>query len=147
MNETKLSKAMKLAAKWHARQVDKSGVPYVAHLMGVWERVREESEDVQCVALLHDILEDTEVPTADVMKFGEVIFKAVCALTHLKGEPYKNYIANLKHNPIARIVKLADLEDNTSEFRLEHLNAGDKEYFGNRAKTHYYPAMKELTSD
>ena len=145
MNETKLSKAMKMAAKWHARQVDKSGVPYVAHLMGVWNRVRQESEEVQCVALLHDILEDTECPGALIAnEFPYEVGAAIIALTHTQGEHYAEYIQRVKKNHIACIVKLADLADNTSDFRMEHLSAGDKQYFGNRKQTHYLPAIKEL---
>lgn len=140
----KLTKAMALAAKWHEYQVDKSNVPYVAHLMGVWNRVRNESEDVQCVALLHDIFEDTQCLPHEVHKLGQDIYDAVVCLTHTKRETYASYIQRVKQNPTARIVKLADLADNTSEYRLQHLNEGDKEYLGNKRVLHYEPAIKEL---
>jgi len=135
---------MSLAAGWHNEQMDKGGFPYVGHLMGVWNRVRLESETVQVVALLHDILEDTNCPEAEIAAFGEKILYAVQALTHHKWERYEDYIARVKKNEIARIVKLADLADNTLEFRLRHLREGDKIYFGNRKKTHYLPAIEEL---
>jgi (p)ppGpp synthase/HD superfamily hydrolase len=143
---TLLSKAMRFAARWHEEQVDKSGVPYVAHLMGVWARVRQESELVQCVALLHDILEDTHFPVSTLAaEFPYEVGAAVIALTHAQGEPYEKYIQRVKKNPIARIVKLADLADNTSEFRIVRLTEADRAYFTGREQTHYLPAIKELS--
>jgi (p)ppGpp synthase/HD superfamily hydrolase len=73
-----------------------------------------EEGDVQIVALLHHVLEDTSIDVAELheLGFGEHIVRAVLLLTHERTVPYTDYIERLAHNPLARRVKLADLADN-----------------------------------
>ena len=109
-------KAMKLAYKAHEGQVDRSGVPYIFHPIHLAEQMDEE---ISCtVALLHDVVEDTEVTLAELEQaFPPAVTEAVCLLTHDKSVDYYDYVRNLKPNVIAKKVKLADLAHNSDEIR------------------------------
>ena len=115
-------KAMKLCFSAHRDQVDKSGLPYVFHPFHLAEQM--EDEDTTIVALLHDVVEDTEVTFADLaqMGFSQPVIGAIQAMTHAKGVPYLEYVARMKDNPIARRVKLADLRHNSDLSRLDQVD-------------------------
>jgi hypothetical protein len=87
--------------------------------------MRVSGEAAQIVAVLHDVLEDTSFTEDDLRQtgFDEAVLEALRCVTHRKDEPYADYVIRIAGNPIARAVKLADLEDNT---RLERaiLRAG-----------------------
>ena len=112
-------KAMKLAFAAHKDQVDKSGIPYVFHPIHLAEQM--ESEETAIVALLHDVVEDTEYTLQDIaaMGFPQEALEALALMTHDKAVPYMDYVAQLKENPIARTVKLADLRHNSDLSRLD----------------------------
>ena len=114
----KTKKAMKLCFEAHKGQVDKTGVPYVFHPFHVAEQMTDEATTV--VALLHDVVEDTEYTLEDIaaLGFGQDIVGAVALMTHEDGVPYLDYVARLKSNPLARVVKLADLAHNSDLSRL-----------------------------
>lgn len=109
-----LAIALELATSAHRGQVYPSPErePYVCHPIRVMEALEEGDE--QIVALLHDVLEDTNVEAAELhqLGFGEHIIRAVVLLTHDRTVPYADYIERLAHDPLARRVKLADLADN-----------------------------------
>lgn len=110
-------KAMKLAYEAHEGQYDQSGVPYIFHPIHVAEQM--EDELTTCIALLHDVLEDTSLSPRDLEReFPEEITRAVLLLTHDPSEDYENYVRRLCQNPLARKVKLADIAHNTDETRL-----------------------------
>jgi (p)ppGpp synthase/HD superfamily hydrolase len=115
----KTRKAMRLCYKAHDGQEDKSGVPYVFHPLHVAEQM--DDEDSTIVALLHDVAEDTDYTLEDIekKKFGAHIIEALRLLTHDDAVPYMDYVANIKANPIARAVKLADLRHNSDLSRLD----------------------------
>jgi (p)ppGpp synthase/HD superfamily hydrolase len=107
-----IEKALQIAARAHEGQKDKEGLPYILHPLRVMARV--EGSDAQIVAVLHDVIEDTAV-TADDLRaagFGAAVVDAVLCVTHRKHESYADYVVRCKANPVARQVKLADLEDN-----------------------------------
>jgi hypothetical protein len=108
-----IEKALAIAAKAHEGQKDKEGLPYILHPLRVMQSVR--GAEAQIVAILHDVVEDTDVTLADLRAagFGETILAAVECVTHLRGQPYADYVVCCKANPIARQVKLGDLEDNS----------------------------------
>lgn len=110
--------AMKLCYEAHAGQVDKSGIPYVFHPIHLAEQMDDEISTV--VALLHDVVEDTPYTFADLeaMGFGQEVIEALKLLTHDDGRPYQEYVENLAEHPVARKVKLADLEHNMDLTRL-----------------------------
>ena len=132
-------KAMKLAFAAHKDQVDKSGIPYVFHPIHLAEQM--ESEETAIVALLHDVVEDTEYTLQDIaaMGFPQEVLEALALMTHDEAVPYMDYVARLKGNPIARTVKLADLRHNSD---LTRLDAVDEKALARIKK--YRKAMTEL---
>ena len=111
------NRAMKTAYDAHHGTVDANGVPYVFHPFHLAEQMPDEIST--CVALLHDVVEDTEVTLEDLRRdFPEEVVEAVGLLTHEEGVDYYDYVRRLKDNPVARLVKLADLQHNSDESRL-----------------------------
>ena len=112
-------KAMRLSFEAHKDQVDKSGMPYVYHPFHLAEQM--ETEDTVIVALLHDVVEDTDYTLEDIraMGFPERVIEALALMTHEKSVPYMDYVAKIKNNPIAKAVKLADLKHNSDLSRLD----------------------------
>ena len=115
----KTKQAIKLCFEAHKDQLDKSGLPYVFHPFHLAEQMTEENTVV--AALLHDVVEDTPYTFDDLlaMGFGEEVVAALRLLTHDDAVPYMDYVANIKANPIARAVKLADLRHNSDLSRLD----------------------------
>ncbi len=116
-NETK--KALKLCFEAHKDQVDKAGIPYVFHPFHLAEQMQDENTTV--VALLHDVVEDTDYTVQDLkdMGFSSEIVNAVVVMTHKDEIPYMEYIKAIKSNPIATEVKKADLAHNSDLSRLD----------------------------
>ena len=112
--------AMRICFEAHKNQVDKSGLPYVFHPWHLAEQMDTEHE--VCVALLHDVMEDTSITAADLVSAGvPERYVATCLkLTHEEGVPYMDYVAALANDPVARKVKLADLRHNSDLSRLNH---------------------------
>lgn len=112
-------KALKLCFAAHKDQQDKSGLPYVFHPFHLAEQMTD--EDSTIVALLHDVVEDSEYTFADLlaMGFSPRIIDAIRLMTHDKAVPYMDYVARIKENPLARQVKLADLRHNSDSSRLD----------------------------
>ena len=112
-------KALKLCFEAHKDQLDKSGLPYVFHPFHLAEQM--ETEETTVVALLHDIVEDTDYTLDDLigMGFGKVITDAIALMTHADGVDYMDYVRAIKPNPIAKAVKLADLRHNSDLSRLD----------------------------
>ena len=110
-------KAMKLAYKAHENQYDYSGVPYIFHPVHVAEQM--EDEFTTCVALLHDVLEDTSMTLSELEnEFPPEITEAILLLTHDPATDNLVYVRRLCQNPLARKVKIADIAHNTNETRL-----------------------------
>ena len=124
-DETK--KALKLCFEAHKNQVDKSGMPYVFHPFHVAEQMTDEATTI--VALLHDVVEDTDYTLEDLAAegFGKEILEAVALMTHEDDVPYLDYVAKLKDNPIARAVKLADLAHNSDLSRIGEVDEETRE--------------------
>lgn len=124
---TQYLKALDLASWKHRDQRDKAGKPYFGHIARVSNACK--TSPAKVVALLHDVIEDTDV-TLEKMEelgFSEYIIKAVLCLTHEEGESYENFIKRAAKNPIAREVKIADLEDNMDVRRLNEVTIEDFE--------------------
>ena len=119
--------AMRLCFEAHKDQMDKSGVPYAFHPIHVAEQMSTEEET--CVALLHDVIEDTPLGVNDLRAAGmsEPVVQALLLITHAKEVPYLDYVANLAPNPIARKVKLADLRHNSDKTRTDTVTERDLE--------------------
>lgn len=120
-----LARALALAAVAHARQLDKAGRAYILHPMSVVRRCEQSGETAQTVAALHDVVEDTWV-TLDMLRslgFPPEVVDAVDAISQRDGERYFDYIRRCNLNPLARLVKLADLDDNSDPRRRYGLNS------------------------
>ena len=115
-------KALKIAFEAHKDQLDKSGLPYVFHPFHLAEQMDDEYS--VCVALLHDVAEDTDMTVDDLAAegFPREVIDALSLLTHERGVPYMDYIREIRKNPLAARVKLADLEHNSDSSRLEVLD-------------------------
>lgn len=113
-----VNKALNVCYSAHKDQVDKSGVPYVFHPYHLAEQFDE--EDYVVTALLHDVVEDTSRTIEDLkwLGFNDNVITAVELLTHDKEVPYEEYVKKLSTNPIAKAVKIKDLEHNMDASRL-----------------------------
>lgn len=118
-------KALKLCFEAHKNQFDKSGIPYVTHLLHLAEQMPDEITTV--VALLHDVVEDSDFTMDDIIAAGfpREVTDPLALLTHDMSVPYFEYVADLKHDPVARRVKLADLRHNSDISRIDHPTAKD----------------------
>jgi (p)ppGpp synthase/HD superfamily hydrolase len=124
---TLLEKAIEIAVRAHAGQKGKDGSPYILHPLRLMTRLGTDEE--RMAAVLHDVVEDTEV-TLDELRnagFPEEVLTAVRLLTHEEGISYEDYVRRLKPHPIARRIKLADLEDNSDIRRLSGIEERDLE--------------------
>lgn len=105
-----IEKALQIAARAHEGQTDKDGQPYILHPLRVMNSV--EGEEARIVAVLDDVIEDSEITEDDLWRegFGEPVLAVLACLTHRKGESQAEYVVRCKGNEVARRVKLADRE-------------------------------------
>lgn len=120
-----LEMAMEVCKKAHAGQVDKAGVDYYLHPFAVADMCKTEEEKI--VALLHDVVEDTDVTLKDLagLGFSTTILDAIGSLTHASDEDYFDYIARVKKNKLATTVKINDLTHNSDLSRLINITPKD----------------------
>jgi len=133
-----LERAIQIAAKAHAGQVDKAGQPYILHPIRVMLSVQSPHE--RLAAILHDVVEDTELTFEDLADEGFVaeVVEAVRALTKLPGEARIQAARRALQNPIARVVKLADVADNMD---ISRISAPTERDF---ARLREYQAAREI---
>lgn len=120
MRYTELTrKAMNIAYEAHAGQLDRGGVPYIFHPMHLSEQMGDDEYAI-CVALLHDVVEDTDWTLQQLAQaFPREVVEAVALLTHDPREPYMAYVKKIRGNALARRVKLADLKHNSDLSRID----------------------------
>lgn len=108
----KLDMAILTAVEAHHGQVDKSGVAYILHPLRVMFEM--DTDEEMMVAVMHDVVEDTDYSPEGLRNrgFSERVIQAIMALTRMEGESYSEFIARVCRDPLARKVKLADVEDN-----------------------------------
>ena len=136
-----VERAYDIAAAAHSEQVDKAGQPYLRHPVRVAQAVAPVGLVHVAVALLHDVVEDTDVTLADLREaMPEQVVEAVDALTHRKGEPRADYYERVAANPIALVVKRADIADNMSPDRLAALDSATAQ----RLRKKYAQALDHL---
>ncbi len=113
-----LEDAIALALEAHRGQRDKAGQTYVLHPLRVMMRLENETE--RMVAVLHDVVEDSPWTLERLREAGypEEVLGALDRLTKREGETYETFIERVLPHPLARRVKLADLEDNMDVRRL-----------------------------
>ncbi|MCW8130504.1 MAG: GTP pyrophosphokinase [Planctomycetota bacterium] len=122
-----LERAIALAVEAHAGAKDKAGHPYILHPLRVMFRLEGNAERI--VAVLHDVIEDTGRTFDDLraLGFSEEVLAALACVTKREGESYDAFVARAMSNPIAKRVKLADIEDNLDVRRLATVTEKDRE--------------------
>ena len=122
-----LGKVLVLATNAHAGQFDRGGKPYILHPLKVMHYLKTDDEELQCIALLHDVVEDTDTSWKDLEAIGctERVLNAVRALTKLPGQTYDEYKQAVFANEDAMRVKLCDLRHNTDIRRLKGVTQKD----------------------
>lgn len=119
-----LNKALLLSYEAHKDQVDKAGLPYFLH--PIFVALNMETVEQKTVALLHDVVEDTDITLEDLRKegFPDEIIEAVDAITKTEDD-YEKYIQRVKTNALATAVKIADLKHNSDLSRLKTVTEKD----------------------
>ncbi len=130
-----LEDAIQIAAEAHKGQPDKAGAPYILHPLRMMMRMKSESEMI--TAILHDVVEDTDWTIEKLREkgFSEEVLEAVECVTNREGESYEQFIERAGKNPIARQVKIADLEDNMNIQRIGEISPKDLERLGKYHKS------------
>ena len=122
-----LEDAIALAIEAHRGQKEKAGQPYILHVLRVMFQLETEQEQV--AGVLHDLVEDTSYTLDDLRRLGypDPVVTAVDCLTRREDESYEEFVERAGAHPIARRVKLADLEDNMDIRRLPEVTERDLE--------------------
>ena len=139
-----LDRCIVYATIQHSGQLDKIGLPYIYHPLRVMLDSNLTTNHQKCIAVLHDVLEDTPATITDLVTMGlpHDIVNALVALTHIRNEPNTQYWQRILDEPSgnAKLVKLADIRDNSSESRLAGLPEADQV----RLKAKYEKVLKYL---
>lgn len=122
-----LNKMLVLATNSHSGQYDKGGNPYILHPIKVMHYLKSDDEELQCIALGHDMIEDTTVTYQQLQEegFTSRIIEGIRALTKVRGETYDEYKNRVFANEDAMRVKMADLRHNTDIRRLKGVSDKD----------------------
>lgn len=124
-----LSKMIVIATNGHAGQFDKGGRPYILHCMAVMHKLRTDDEELQCIAIGHDLFEDTKVTIAEVLAQGvsQRVIDGIMAMTKRPGQSYDEYKLQVMSNRDAMLVKMRDLQHNSDIRRLKGVTEKDIE--------------------
>lgn len=138
-----VKKTIKFVTLCHEGQVDKLGVSYIHHVMSVSWYMGELGLDAVLIALLHDVVEDTDTTLADLRSLGysESVVSGVDAVTRRDDETYAAYINRAAQHPLGRAVKLADNAHNRSRLHLLPKDEAD------RLRPRYAAACESLVMD
>jgi (p)ppGpp synthase/HD superfamily hydrolase len=122
-----LAKMLVIATNAHNGQFDKGGAPYILHPLKVMHYLKTDDEELQCIALGHDVIEDTKVTYQDLRDAGisERVIAGIGALTKLPGQTLEEYKAGIFNNIDAVQVKLCDLRHNMDPRRLKGVTEKD----------------------
>lgn len=133
-----LEAALEVALKAHKGQTDRLGMPYILHPLAVAEMVY--GLEPKIVAILHDVIEDSSITLEQLRELGfsDNIVEAIDAITQREDEQYWTYLIRVKQNRLARMVKMADLQHNTSPDRAKGIPP---------KKAEIYQKAKEFLSD
>jgi (p)ppGpp synthase/HD superfamily hydrolase len=122
-----LGKVLVLATNAHAGQFDRGGNPYILHPIKVMHYLKTDDEELQCIALLHDVIEDTKTTWQDLQDIGCTarVIAGVRVLTKMPGQTYDEYKKEVFANFDAMRVKSCDLRHNTDIRRLKGVTQKD----------------------
>lgn len=139
-----LSTAIALTAQKFINTLDKGGNPYILHCLRVMNGVDQNDEELMCIAVMHDLVEDTNV-TLDELRslgFSERVIRGIDTMTHRDEEDYETYIKRIALNPDTIKVKRSDLIDNSNITRLKGLRKKDFDRLEKYSKAFIY--LKDL---
>lgn len=129
MRGVQLNKMLVLVTTEFDGVYDKQGVPYILHCLKVMHYLKTEDEELQCIGLGHDLVEDRyKTVTYELLRnmgFSERVIEGIRAMTKVPGETNEEYLARIKANPDAIRVKLADLRHNSDIRRLKGITSKD----------------------
>jgi (p)ppGpp synthase/HD superfamily hydrolase len=123
-----LSEMLVLAVNGHAGQTDRAGQPYILHPLKVMHYLKTDDEELQCMALGHDLIEDNKRITYQMLRevrMTERVINGIRCLTRVPGETEEEYQAKVMSNIDSIRVKLCDLRHNTDIRRLKGLTEKD----------------------
>ncbi len=122
-----LSKAILIATNAHHGQFDRGGNPYILHPLKVLHYLNSNDEELMCIAVLHDVIEDSDVTYKDLVDAGMSVrvIAGVKALTKVPGQTYEEYKQEVFDNIDAMQVKQKDLRHNTDIRRLKGVTEKD----------------------
>lgn len=146
-NQTQLALMIQIAADAHANQYDKGGHPYFLHPLAVMKILDTEDEELNCIAVGHDLIEDTLI-TAEILRgygFSKRIVNGILSLTKIEGETYEEYQEKVLANYDAVRVKLADLTHNSDFRRLKGVEQKDLDRLAKYAK--FYTILKAKAAE
>jgi (p)ppGpp synthase/HD superfamily hydrolase len=138
-----LSRMLHIATNAHHGQFDRGGQPYILHVLKVMHYLKSDDEELQCIALGHDVIEDTKTTYQELHEAGmsERVIAGIAALTKLPGQTLEEYKTGVFANPDAMRVKLCDLRHNSDIRRLKGVTDRDLERM---KKYHeFYTEIKE----
>lgn len=148
MNQV-LAKMIALAATRHADQTDKAGRPYILHCIAVMAMIASENPDdyeLQCIAIGHDLIEDTKVTYQDLFDLGctERIVLGIRCMTRNRGQTEEEYQTQVLSNPDSIKVKMKDIIHNSDIRRLKGLT--EKDFARAQKYQKFYVVLKEASS-
>lgn len=122
-----LDKMLVLAVTRHAGQFDRGGRPYILHTLAVMHKLRSDDEELNCIAVGHDIIEDTNTTYTELreMGFSERVILGIKNLTKVPGESNEEYLDRVKSSQDSIRVKLCDLQHNSDIRRLKGVTEKD----------------------
>jgi (p)ppGpp synthase/HD superfamily hydrolase len=138
-----LNEMLVMAVNAHDGQTDKAGKPYILHCLKVMHYLKTEDEELMCIALGHDLVEDTKVTYQDLSDVGisKRVIEGIRALTKQRGQTYDEYKQQVFASEDAMRVKMCDLRHNSDIRRLKGVTQKDVDRI---AKYHqFYLEIKE----
>ena len=134
-----IEKSLEIALKAYSGQKDKAGQPYILHPLRIMAKM--ETEDEMSVAILHDVIEDSDYTANDLLNEGipSNVVEAVQLLSKVEGENYDQFVDRVLTNNLASKVKKADIEDNINILRLDSVSDIDL-----KRVAKYHKAWKKL---
>lgn len=142
-----LTNMLVLATREHAGQYDKGGKPYILHTLAVMHKLRSEDEELNCIAIGHDLIEDTKVTYSELreMGFSDRVIRGIRNLTKVPGETNEEYMTRVKSSLDSIRVKLCDLQHNSDIRRLKGLT--EKDFARLQKYNKMYQELKEAFSE
>lgn len=122
-----LTRALAIANEAHFYQLDKGGSAYILHPLRIMMRLNTKDDELMCIALLHDVVEDGNFTFEHLEEAGMSgrVVEALKLLTKEQGMSYEGYIDRMKNNLDALLVKREDLRDNSDITRLKGISQKD----------------------